>query len=824
MASYQIAPPQRFNFSQPEEWPKWIRRFERFRQASGLNTKGQESQVNTLVYAMGDEADDILTSLGLTDEQKKEYETVKDKFEAHFVKRRNTIFERVKFNQRRQEEGESVDSFITSLYCLAEHCGYGALHNEMIRDRIVVGLQDAALSEKLQMDKDLTLDKAVASARQREAVKKQQAVVRGEDGHPHVDTVRAKKQFQKGKPGGNRQWRPPGGDRRPPPQRPSPPATMPTTCTRCGKSPHSRQQCPARDAICRKCSKKGHYQAVCRSKHSVGAVHAEQEEDVFIGTIQEQVPTVSAGGNPWIATVSLNGLPTEFKIDTGADVTVITEAAIANFDGITLEPASKSLSGPSQHPLHVCGQFTGILSHGTEKVEEEIFIVKGLQMSLLGRPAIEALGLVTRVNAIESQENLIAKYPELFKGLGTLKGEYHIKHKQEAKPFTLSTPRRVALPLLPKVQAELQRMEQLGVITRVDKPTDWCAGMVVVPKPNGNVRICVDLTKLNECVHRERLILPSVEQILAQLTGAKVFSKLDANSGFWQIRLSEESAILTTFITPFGRFCFNRLPFGITSAPEYFQKQMSDVIAGLEGVVCLIDDLLVYGRTQEEHDQRLVAVLDRIKCAGATLNAEKCEFSKSSIKFLGQIVNGDGIKPDPEKVKAITEMKEPTSVTEVRRFLGMANQLSKFTPNLAEKTKPLRDLLSKKNQWLWGDGQQQAFQEIKQELSSRPVLALYDPHRGTTISADASSYGLGAVLTQKQPDGKWRPIAYTSRALTSTEQKYAQIEKEALAVTWACERFWDYLLGIHFHVETDHKPLVPLFSSKNLDELPLCVQ
>ena len=178
-------------------------------------------------------------------------------------------------------------------------------------------------------------------------------------------------------------------------------------------------------------------------------------------------------------------------------------------------------------------------------------------MSLLGRPAIEALGLVTRVNAIESRENLIAKYPELFKGLGTLKGEYHIKLKQGAKPFALPTPRRVALPLLPKVQAELQRMEQLGVITRVDKPTDWCAGMVVVSKPNGNVQICVDLSKLNECVHRERLILPSVEQILAQLTGARVFSKLDANSGFWQIRLSEESAILTTFITPFGRFCFS---------------------------------------------------------------------------------------------------------------------------------------------------------------------------------------------------------------------------------------------------------------------------
>ena len=174
MASYQIAPPEKFDFSQPEQWPKWSRRFERFRQASGLTAKDGESQVNTLVYAMGDEADDILCSMGLSDEEKKNYETVKAKFEAHFIKRRNPIFEQAKFNQCRQEEGESVDSFITSLYCLAEHCAYGALHDEMIRDRIVVGLLDAGLSMKLQMDPDLTLDKAVTMARQSEAIKQQQ--------------------------------------------------------------------------------------------------------------------------------------------------------------------------------------------------------------------------------------------------------------------------------------------------------------------------------------------------------------------------------------------------------------------------------------------------------------------------------------------------------------------------------------------------------------------------------------------------------------------------------------------------------------------------
>ena len=166
-------------------------------------------------------------------------------------------------------------------------------------------------------------------------------------------------------------------------------------------------------------------------------------------------------------------------------------------------------------------------------------------------------------------------------------------------------------------------MEKLGVITRVSEPTEWCAGMVVVPKPNNTVRICVDLTHLNKSVCRERHPLPAIEQTLAQLAGARFFLKLDANSGFWQIPLYQESALLTTFITPFGRYCFYRSPFGITSAPEHFQRRMSDLLSDLDGVVCMIDDVLVHGRTVEEHDKRLVAVLHRLEQAGLTLNQEK---------------------------------------------------------------------------------------------------------------------------------------------------------------------------------------------------------
>ena len=189
-------------------------------------------------------------------------------------------------------------------------------------------------------------------------------------------------------------------------------------------------------------------------------------------------------------------------------------------------------------------------------------------------------------------------------------------------------------------------MEELGVIAKVEEPTEWRAGMVVVPKPNGKVRICVDLTRLNESVRRERHPLPAVDQTLAQLAGARIFSKLDANSGFWQIPLAAASALLTTFITPFGRYCFHRLPFGISSAPEHFQCRMSETMSGLGGVVCMMDDILIHGKTQGEHDERLQKVLQRLQEARVTLNLEKCQFATKSVKFLGHVIDSSGIRPD----------------------------------------------------------------------------------------------------------------------------------------------------------------------------------
>ena len=247
---------------------------------------------------------------------------------------------------------------------------------------------------------------------------------------------------------------------------------------------------------------------------------------------------------------------------------------------------------------------------------------------------------------------------------------------------------------------------------------------------------------------------------------------------------------------------------------------MSEILTGLQGVRCQMDDILVFGKDRAEHDVRLREVLSCIERAGATLNLQKCEFGRESLKFLGHIIDPSGIHADPDKTAAITLMPPPTTVSELRRFLGMANQLGKFTPNLAELTQPLRELLSKSTTWVWGPAQSQAFTKVKQELVKPVTLALYDPEAQTKLSADASSYGLGAVLLQ-QFGTEWKPIAYTSRSMSKTEQRYAQIEKEALATTWACEKFSDFILGKSIEIETHHKPLVPLLGTKHLTAYPL---
>ncbi|UYV82781.1 K02A2.6-like, partial [Cordylochernes scorpioides] len=322
------------------------------------------------------------------------------------------------------------------------------------------------------------------------------------------------------------------------------------------------------------------------------------------------------------------------------------------------------------------GKFTALIEKDGRSIPGEIFVVPQLMQPLLSGKASESLNLIKRLQSIEKRNSLnpFQELPKLFTGLGTLQGSYTIKLKDESQPHAIYTPRRIPIPLLNRTKEQLDQMVEKGIIEKVEQPTDWCAPMVIVPKPSSNdLRTCVDLKALNKFVKREHYPIPSVEYTLAQMGGAKLFSILDANSGFWQIPPSEESSSLTTFLTPFGRYRFKRLHFGISSAPEVFQRKMSYLLESQSGVNCHMDDIVIWGATQEEHDERLRCVLGKLQDSELTLNKEKCIFSVKEIKFLGHLITERGVLPDPNKVQAIREFPSPSSISEVRRFLGMVN-------------------------------------------------------------------------------------------------------------------------------------------------------
>ena len=359
-----------------------------------------------------------------------------------------------------------------------------------------------------------------------------------------------------------------------------------------------------------------------------------------------------------------------------------------------------------------------------------------------------------------------------------------------------------------QVKEELREMERIGVIR--PSTSEWASPLIVVPKKDGSLRLCVDFRKLNEVSEFDAYPMPRVDEILDRLGQANYISSIDRTKGYWQIPLAEESKDKTAFTTPFGLFEFNVMPFGLHGAPATFQRLMDNILLNeRESSDAYIDDVTVASETFEEHLMDLRRVLTSIREAGLTIKPAKTNLAMSSVGALGHRVGRGVIKPDPTKIAGVSTYPRPKTKKDLRAFLGLTGYYRKFIPDFSGKTALLSDMLkmSSPEQLKWTEESDIAFSDLKRLLCEEPVLQAPDFNRRFVLQTDASKMGLGAVLSQRGPDGREHPVAYASRKLSSAECNYSTIEQECLAIKWGIDKFAVYLLGRQFDVETDHAPL-----------------
>ena len=421
-------------------------------------------------------------------------------------------------------------------------------------------------------------------------------------------------------------------------------------------------------------------------------------------------------------------------------------------------------------------------------------------------------------------EQLMATFPTVFDGqIRVMQGEeFHIAIDDTAKPFCVHTPRTVPFAYRDKLQSELNLLESQHIITAVTEATTWCAPIVVTPKKHSDkIRMCVDLSYLNHFVIRERYQSPTPAEAVADIAAsdAKIFTVLDALKGYHQCPLDQVSQPLTTFIMPFGRYQYLRAPYGISSISEHYNRRMTDAFRGLSGFRRIVDDFVIYDSNISDHESHVKQFLQRCTDCNISLNTEKCQFFQRQVTFAGFQLSADGYQVNPSITAAITAYPSPTNRSELRSFMGLVNQLSTSTNTLATLLGPLRPLLSTKNEFLWSTTQEEALTQVKKSLTTPPLLSFFDINRPTRLCTDASRQGLGFILQQKTAD-KWTLIQAGSRFLSDAETRYAVIELEMLAVSWAILKCRLFLAGLqHFVVVTDHNPLLAILNTRRLDEI-----
>ncbi|XP_039887198.1 uncharacterized protein K02A2.6-like [Simochromis diagramma] len=835
-----------------QTWDEYTEILEQFFAANGIDDA--EKQRAILISVVGAATYSLIRNLLSPAKPKdKTFQELVLLMKNHFDPKPSEIVQRYKFDSRSRKPNETVMEYVAELRRLAQDCNYGNTLQQMLRDRIVCGIKDDRIQRRLLSEIDLTFDKALSIAVAMETANKNAQDLQTSGASAKCFSLTRGQQESRTFKAENKE------------------------CYRCKGTKHTAADCKYKQEKCHACGKVGHIARACRSKtklnqkkyrstyvkkekkqsshystHNVGEkadnnkTDSSEDDSFMLNCVKcsqghnRKLFKLGRGSavhlrrvDPYTVDMQIDGKKVNFEIDTGCCLTVMNEATIRetgkDSKPPSLQPIQIKLETYTGDPVKVIGATRVSVKYKQQKKHLPLVVVEGDGPSLLGRAWLEEIKLdwgevksspnnrkLHQVKTTEKTlQQVLSKHENVFKEeLGTLKGMKAAIHvKSDATP-RFFRPRSVPFAMRAKVDEEIDRLLKEGIISPV-KYAEWAAPVVPLLKPTGTIRLCGDYKlTVNTVASLEQYPIPRMEDLFATLSGGKQFSKLDMSHAYQQILLDDESKKYVTVNTSRGLFTYNRLPFGVASAPAIFQRTMESLLKGIPHVAVYLDDILVTGVDEVRHLQNLDEVLTRLEEAGLRLKRCKCAFMQEKVEYLGHIVDAQGLHPVEKKVKAIMDAPTPTNVTELKAYLGLLNYYNKFLPNLATLLAPLHELLRHEVRWTWQKRQEEVFQKSKNLLNSTEVLVHYSADRELVLSCDASPYGVGAVLSHKMEDGSERPLGFMSRTLSPAEKKYSQLDKEGLAVIFGIKKFHKHLYGRVFTIYTDHKPLISLFNEK----------
>ncbi|XP_017467975.1 PREDICTED: uncharacterized protein LOC108360273 isoform X2 [Rhagoletis zephyria] len=732
-----------------------------------------------------------------------------EKFNNFFSPKRNSTFERHLFRSLCPSEGEDFNKFLLRLRHQVSKCDFGSTKNEMenncLKDKLIDSWAPVELKKRL-LEKEQSLDEVIGACQVYEQINKQSQSMFPKSDCEAVSKISSRQQIRDNC----------------------------KKCGRCGKSGHihSDASCPARKSKCNICGLIGHCARKCKTKgqkrksgeYERGSPKKRRFHYSNINYIAEQGRNMEdkscshgcfkvncIGSGDEIIECRIGGHTVSMIIDSGSRFNLLSQRQWVELQNNKAVLFNVRRQSTNQFKAYAATQILKVLFvfeapitvEGNKEVIATFYLIENANQSLLGRETaikLHVLKLGRGVNNVDTE----TPFPKI------RNIEIKLSLNLSVKPIQQPM-RRIPIVIEEKVEQKINEALAQDIIEPVLGPSSWISPIVAVFKDNGEIRLCVDMRRANQAVLRENYPLPTFDNFMTKLRGAKLFSRLDLKWAYHQLELDESSREITTFITHKGVFRYKRLMFGINSAPEIFQRVLEELLSPCKNCLNYIDDVIIFGITEKDHNEALEKVLEVFKKNNFLLNYDKCVWRVKKLKFLGHILSDDGIAPDPGKIDTISNFRAPESKEEIRSFLSLVTYVSKFIPDMANITEPLRSILKKGSKFTWGPAQQNSFKKLKVLLSDIPKLSYFNPKHKTRLIADASPVALGAVLVQFNPSGDPQIISYSSKSLLDVEKRYSQTEKESLALVWVVERFFYYLAGLEFELVTDHKPLEAIF-------------